>query len=191
MKRKEIIEVKEDNYAAIGIGAMIVFISLILVAAVASAVIIQTAEKLQQNAQKTGDDTSSELRAKINVVGGYLDDAANDNYVLLVKLAAGSEDIPTVDIVVQMQCGTNLLTRSVGQANLNLEPMDTIADGITNVATMENDQGYGMQINGAAACNTEESIPVFIHIKGAGSTYEVLQITDRTDGAAIIDVACC
>ena len=104
MKRKEIIEVKEDNYAAIGIGAMIVFISLILVAAVASAVIIQTAEKLQQNAQKTGDDTSSELRAKINVVGGYLDDAANDNYVLLVKLAAGSEDIPTVDIVIlQMQ----------------------------------------------------------------------------------------
>ena len=51
---------------------------------------------------------------------------------------------------------------------------------------MENDQGYGMQINGDAACNTEESIPVFIHIKGAGSTYEVLQITDRTDGAAII-----
>ena len=186
MKRKENIELKEDNYAAIGIGAMIVFISLILVAAVASAVIIQTAEKLQQNAQKTGDDTSSELRAKINVVGGYLDDDAPDNYVLLVKLAAGSEDIPTVDIVVQMQCGTNLLTRSVGQANLNLEPMATIADGITNVATMQNDQGYGMLINGDAACNTEETIPVFIHVKGAGSTYEVLQITDRTDGAAII-----
>lgn len=56
--------------------------------------------------KKTGDDTASELRAKINVLGGYLDDQGNDNYVLLVKLAAGSEDVPTTDIIVQMQCGT-------------------------------------------------------------------------------------
>tara|TARA_B100001996_G_scaffold341901_1_gene296220 strand:- start:1282 stop:1839 length:558 start_codon:yes stop_codon:yes gene_type:complete len=185
MKVNNNTELKQDNYAAIGIGAMIVFISLILVAAVASAVIIQTAEKLQQNAQKTGDDTASELRAKINVLGGYLDDQGNDNYVLLVKLAAGSEDVPTTDIIVQMQCGTTA-NNQLGGVGVAVEEMDTIDDGITDAGTMTADTGYAMQIAGAAACNAESSIPVFIHIKGAGSTYEVLQIDDRTDGAPII-----
>ena len=48
---------------------MIVFIALILVAAVASAVIIQTGEKLQQNAQATGQDTTDSLAGRINILG--------------------------------------------------------------------------------------------------------------------------
>ena len=62
---------KDDKIAAIGIGAMIVFIALILVAAVAAAVIIQTAEKLQQNAQTAGDDTADEMSGKIMINTAY------------------------------------------------------------------------------------------------------------------------
>ena len=64
---------EQDTWGAIGIGAMIVFISLILVAAVASAVIIQTAEKLQQNAQRAGDDTSDELSGKLTIMQGFIE----------------------------------------------------------------------------------------------------------------------
>ena len=59
---------ERDDLGSIGIGAMIVFIALILVAAVASAVIIQTGEKLQQNAQQTGSDTQEEIGGKISII---------------------------------------------------------------------------------------------------------------------------
>ena len=72
---------QNDTYAAIGIGAMIVFIALILVAAVASAVIIQTGEKLQQNAQETGDDTQNSMRGKVKLVGAYRTNGPIFNFI--------------------------------------------------------------------------------------------------------------
>ena len=71
---------------------MIVFISLILVAAVASAVIIQTAEKLQQNAQRTGEDTSDELSGKITIQSGY-SKMASKRCMFMSRLGAGSDTI--------------------------------------------------------------------------------------------------
>ena len=82
-----------DNVAAIGIGAMIVFIALILVAAVAAAVIIQTAEKLQQNAQSTGEDTTDMMASKIGILSVVISNAG----VLRVafELAPGSDKRPS------------------------------------------------------------------------------------------------
>ena len=77
-------ETKQDELAAIGIGAMIVFIALILVAAVAAAVIIQTAEKLQQNAQASGDDTQEQMSTKLTLINVVIEtmDAGTPNYEL-------------------------------------------------------------------------------------------------------------
>ena len=67
MQKKNMNE-ENNDWGSIGIGAMIVFIALILVAAVASAVIIQTGEKLQQNAQQSGSDTQQEISGKISII---------------------------------------------------------------------------------------------------------------------------
>ena len=94
---------ENDNLAAIGIGAMIVFIALILVAAVAAAVIIQTAEKLQQNAQSTGDDTTDEMSGKVQILNVFVDDP-DESFVIYFRLAAGSDDTAAVDILWQVFC---------------------------------------------------------------------------------------
>ena len=103
-----------DTVAAIGIGAMIVFIALILVAAVASAVIIQTGEKLQQNAQQTGDDTQREIGGKITINSAYINDATTMR--LYFESAPGSGTLATADIAWQVAC-TNEDTDGDGTAN--------------------------------------------------------------------------
>ena len=109
---------EKDNLAAIGIGAMIVFIALILVAAVASAVIIHTGEKLQQNAQQTGDDTREEIGGKVSIITVWVGDQSdcdgeaavqdNDKCITLVfELAAGSEPVDETNVLWTIICTNN------------------------------------------------------------------------------------
>ena len=89
---------------SIGIGAMIVFIALILVAAVASTIIIKTAEELQQNAEQTSSDTRKEISGKINIVAvmvnqSQLDTDNNvDSLVFTAKVAAGAVNLQVQNI---------------------------------------------------------------------------------------------
>lgn len=105
MRRDNIRTNEQESSGSIGIGAMIVFIALILVAAVASAVIIQTGEKLQQNAQQTGDDTQREIGGKITINSAYIKDATTLR--LYFESAPGSGTLATDDIAWQVAC-TNL-----------------------------------------------------------------------------------
>ena len=97
---------QRDNVAAIGIGAMIVFIALILVAAVAAAVIIQTAEKLQQNAQTTGQDTTDSMAARLFVVNVIVGGA--NQLDVTFELAPGSDDVVTEDIQWTIVCAAGV-----------------------------------------------------------------------------------
>ncbi len=57
---------------SIGIGAMIVFIALILVAAVASTIIIKTIEDLQQNGETTSSGSRNLISDRVLIEGAYL-----------------------------------------------------------------------------------------------------------------------
>ena len=92
---------RNDNESgSIGIGAMIVFIALILVAAVASTIIIKTAEELQQNAEQTSSDTRQQISGKIAIVDVIVTGTADD------LGASGDDHVSTMDVVWRVSSGS-------------------------------------------------------------------------------------
>jgi len=95
--RPENQNITEDEQAAVGIGTLIVFIAMILVAAVAASVIIQTAENLQQRAYAVGKQTIRDVSSGLQVIDvtGYTDVNKTKIQYLAIALSprAGSLDI--------------------------------------------------------------------------------------------------
>jgi len=191
MKRNN--EIKNDEIGSIGIGAMIVFIALILVAAVASAVIIQTGEKLQQNAQQTGSDTQQEISGKISVNSIFVyDDSAS--YLLYFETAPGSEILDETTTDFQMTCET---TAGAYQYVSGTFTAATDVDDVGGAAVGNNDLQpgitYALIMNAApgddcsaTSVGVNGEVTLWIHVEGGGSTYETLYISDTTRGSLVI-----
>ncbi|MEC7113130.1 MAG: hypothetical protein VXW72_06285 [Candidatus Thermoplasmatota archaeon] len=214
MKNTHEKNMENDNLAAIGIGAMIVFIALILVAAVAAAVIIQTAEKLQQNAQSTGDDTTDEMSGKVQILNVFVDDP-DDSFVLYFRLAAGSDDTADVDILWQVFCedpdgttgnpatGAPVTDRLAGDFRPgnadSIIPLSSSTATATDIAEAGVAYRISLEVDDddANAADRQDCSPshlfnenikasLYIHVVGGGSTFDVLKVNDASRGAVVV-----
>ena len=90
-------QIKKDEDAMVGIGTLIVFIAMVLIAAVAASVLINTSETLQSRAKQVGTSTIREVSAGVAIeeVSGYTNpEKTKIEYLgLLVRPRAGSKDI--------------------------------------------------------------------------------------------------
>lgn len=188
---------QRDDIAAIGIGAMVVFIALILVAAVASAVIIQTGEKLQQNAQQTGADTQQEISGKITINSVFVYGDTNA-YLLYFESSPGSEILDETLIQYQMTCedsATNTYQYVAGDfsAATDVDDVggaavtDNIEPGVT-YAIVLGANAVGATVGDCSADNVgvNGEVTLWIHVGGGGSTFETLYIFDTAEGALVI-----
>ena len=112
----------KDEKGAIGIGTLIIFIAMVLVAAVAAAVLIQTAGFLQQKAQATGRESTELVASGIQVtkVLGYVDTVPGGKVTKLaiyIEPNAGSADIDLSTTVLTLANESTTVTLKYGKAS--------------------------------------------------------------------------
>jgi flagellin FlaB len=130
MRKNVVFKIKYNKFASIGIGGLIIFISIILIAGIAASVLIETSTSIESQASSTGRKTKSEVSAGLSVysVEGY---------------AATGEDISKLAIMVRPLAGTeeiNLLSTYLELSDTNKKIISnyttsfyTKPDGLSNI----------------------------------------------------------
>jgi flagellin FlaB len=110
-------QIKENDQAMVGIGTLIVFIAMILIAAVAASVLITTSETLQSRAKTVGSQTIREVSSGLAIesISGYTNEERTkiEYIALIVRPRAGSKDV-----------ALDLCTLTVLYNNLNVLLLD-------------------------------------------------------------------
>ncbi|QLK27534.1 flagellin [Natrinema zhouii] len=129
-----------DERGQVGIGTLIVFIAMVLVAAIAAGVLINTAGLLQSQASSTGSDTQQEVANQISVIDAVgtttsdvdIDDDTDTPDVdvvsdlsLTIKKSAGSEEIDLTSMTIQYTSDTTAKTLTYADGTANGETFST------------------------------------------------------------------
>jgi flagellin FlaB len=161
----------------VGIGTLIVFIAMVLVAAIAAGVLVNTAGFLQATAQDAGQESVNKVTNRVDVVSthGVVNDENNkltvDSLNLTVRLAAGSGSVSLEDTTIKYVSGSTARNLVYDNATTNAAGTD-----LGNVS--QNDAGSGsIGLNKteytayALEDGTDGSYPV---LSGQGDRYELV-----------------
>jgi flagellin FlaB len=146
--------IKSDTSAQVGIGTLIIFIAMVLVAAVAAAVLIQTSGTLQQKAQSTGKQATQEVSSNLMVktIEGLRAKSSSTNMAanismleLKVGLNVGSSPVDVNQVVISITDGTttnNLIYANNEQTYRSaMQGFNESASAATNVLQMMTSNG--------------------------------------------------
>ena len=181
-----------DDRGQVGIGTLIVFIAMVLVAAIAAGVLVNTAGFLQATAEDAGQESVDKVTNRVEVVNQHGTVGGDDtiaNITLTVRLAAGSSAVDmdstsikylSSDNVTTLTNSSDTLTDPAGnESTFNLTEVDgTDEDGSFGVLNSGADR-YEVTINASAIEGTGDGI----HTGGLDTGEKVqLDVTSQTGG---------
>ncbi|WP_257299905.1 archaellin/type IV pilin N-terminal domain-containing protein [Haloarchaeobius sp. FL176] len=191
-----IVDVTEnDERGQVGIGTLIIFIAMVLVAAVAAGVLINTAGLLESTASDTGQDSQAQVSNQIDVVtatGHNVDgDSAVEILNFTVKKSAGSGNLDLEDATLEYQSDTASQTLSYGATANSTHFNHSVLKGDSNAVLEETNERINTRINvtdvDSELVEGSEATVRFVDQSGATTIYGV-NVPDSISGETFVEV---
>ena len=134
----------DNDRGQVGIGTLIVFIAMVLVAAIAAGVLINTAGFLQSSAEESGEQSASQVTNRLQVVNAVgediVEDEAGDEVTtveLTVKKAPGADNVDLTTTTAQWVSSDG--TFDIVSHTATTESGGTTGDGTFVTSTFQDD----------------------------------------------------
>ena len=188
-----------ENRAQVGIGTLIVFIAMVLVAAIAAGVLVNTAGFLQATAEDTGQESVDQVTERLDVVNEHATVNSSGEGVgylnLTVGLASGAGAVDMDDTTIKYLSNDEVATLT----NSSDATASSSEFKLTAIEETDSDDSYGVlnsdedryevvisatdiEPNGEGL-TTSETVQLEITTQAGGTTDVVLTMPDQLAGS--------